>query len=268
MSQSKVTALITGASSGIGAVYADRLARRGHNLILVARDGERLKALATSLREETGVEVDIIPADLTVPSALERLEQLLRSDDSIGLLINNAGIADQGTLAQSVPEKIEAMVRLNVIAVTRLAAAATAAFLQRGHGTVVNIASVVALAPEMFNAGYSATKAYVLSLSETLNHEVSDKGIRVQAVLPGITRTEIWERTGIDAGGLPQSMIMDADELVDAALAGLDKGESVTIPSLPDPADWTAFIAARQNLGPNLSHNHPAARYGVPAKAP
>ncbi|HTH39163.1 MAG TPA: SDR family NAD(P)-dependent oxidoreductase, partial [Rhodocyclaceae bacterium] len=176
---------------------------------------------------------------------------------------NNAGIADTGTLADSQPERIDAMVALNVLALTRLAAAATASFLQRGRGTVVNVASVVALAPEMFNASYSATKAYVLSLSQTLQHEVGQHGVHVQAVLPGITRTEIWERTGLATDQLPASMIMEAGELVDAALAGLDQGETITIPSLPDPADWEAFVAARNRLGPNLSHNHPAARYGL-----
>jgi len=263
MQHNKDTALITGASSGIGAVYADRLARRGHNLILVARDKARLTALAATLREETGVEVDVLAVDLSQAADLRRVEDVLRSDGSIGLLVNNAGIADTGTLADSQPERIDAMVALNVLALTRLAAAATASFLQRGRGTVVNVASVVALAPEMFNASYSATKAYVLSLSQTLQHEVGQHGVHVQAVLPGITRTEIWERTGMTTDQLPASMIMEAGELVDAALAGLDQGETITIPSLPDPADWEAFVAARNRLGPNLSHNHPAARYGL-----
>jgi len=263
MQNHKDTALITGASSGIGAVYADRLARRGHNLILVARDQARLAALAATLREETGVEVDVLPADLTRAADLGRVEEVLRNDRRIGLLVNNAGIADQGPLAESRPERIDAMVALNVLALTRLAAAATASFLGRERGIVVNVASVVALAPEMFNASYSATKAYVLSLSQTLQHEVGQRGVRVQAVLPGITRTEIWERSGLDAKQLPAHMVMAAEDLVDAALAGLDQGETVTIPSLPDPAEWEAFVAARNRLGPNLSHNHPAARYGL-----
>ncbi len=265
MQDNKDTALITGASSGIGAVYADRLARRGHNLVLVARDQVRLAALAATLQEETGVEVDVLPADLTREADLRRVEDLLRGDRSIGILVNNAGIADQGALAESRPERIDAMIALNVLAPTRLAAAATASFVERGRGAVVNVASVVALAPEMFNASYSATKAYVLSLSQTLQHEVGGRGVRVQAVLPGITRTEIWERTGMDVAQLPADMVMEAGELVDAALAGFDQGETVTIPSLPDPADWDAFVAVRNRLGPNLSHRHPAARYGIRA---
>ena len=139
--------------------------------------------------------------------------------------------------------------------------AAAANFTAAGRGAIINIASVVALAPEMFNAVYSATKAYVLSLTQTLNGEVKAQGLQVQAVLPGITRTEIWERSGMDDSALPASMIMEVGEMVDAALAGFDQGELITIPSLPDAADWQAFTDARGKLAPNLSHSSAAARY-------
>lgn len=262
------TALITGASSGIGATYADRLARRGYNLILVARDRHRLNAMANRLRDETGVQIEVLPADLTVKADLARVEQRLHSDTAISMLVNNAGISTGGPLVNGDLDQIETMIQLNVVALTRLAAVAAASFLSRGKGVVINLSSVVALAPEMFTAGYSATKAYVLSLSQSLHHEVSARGVQVQAVLPGMTRTEIWERTGIDVSSLPADKIMEVGEMVDAALAGLDQGELVTIPSLPDVADWGAFIAARQKLGPNLSHNYAAARYGANAGAP
>jgi len=143
----------------------------------------------------------------------------------------------------------------------RLAAAAAANFSAAGRGGIINLGSVVALAPEMFNAVYSAAKAYVLSLTQTLAGELRGSGVQLQAVLPGVTRTEIWERSGTDASALSPSMIMEVGEMVDAALAGFDQGELVTIPSLPNAADWDAFVAARAALGPNLSRNQVAARY-------
>ncbi|EWY41458.1 AraC family transcriptional regulator [Skermanella stibiiresistens SB22] len=257
------TALVTGASSGIGATYADRLARRGHDLILVARDKTRLETLAERLRAEAGVTVEVLDADLTAPADLRRVERRLRDDAAITLLVNNAGMAVTGPLAGADMDGLETMIQLNLVAATRLAGAAVDGFLPRGRGVIVNIASVLALAPEMFNAVYSATKAYLLSFTQTLDTELRDSGVRVQAVLPGMTRTEIWERSGIDAATLPPEMIMGVDDMVDAALKGLDMGEVVTIPALPDIADWEAFVTARRKMGPNLSRSHPAARYGI-----
>ncbi|QTT91724.1 SDR family NAD(P)-dependent oxidoreductase [Pseudomonas chlororaphis] len=257
----KGLALVTGASSGIGAVYAERLAARGYDLLLVARDEQRLQTAAIRLRAEHKVQVEVLKADLTLKADVLKVEQRLRSDSSISLLLNNAGIAGDGSLAVADTDRLEAMIQLNVIAVTRLAAAAAASFSAAGRGAIINIASVVALIPERFNATYSATKAYVLSLTQSLAAELDGKGVRVQAVLPGVTRTEIWERSGIDAQGIPAEMIMDAPEMVDAALAGFDQGELITIPSLPDSADWDAFVAARFALAPNLSKSSAAARY-------
>ncbi len=156
------------------------------------------------------------------------------------------------------------MIQLNVVAVTRLAAAAAQAFKARGKGAIVNLGSVVALIPEQFTNPYSATKAYVLSFSQSLNQELAGSGVRVQAVLPGATRTEIWERSGRAIETLPAEILMGVDELVDAALAGFDAGEPVTIAALPDMADWEAFTAARLKMAPNLSRNRAAPRYNVP----
>jgi len=256
-------ALITGASSGIGAVYADRLARRGHDLILVARDRQRLDALAIRLSEDTGRSVEVVTADLNDKTDLARIEQVLRTNARITVLVNNAGIAMSGDLANADPDRLESMIRLNVLAPSRLALAAIPGFVARGRGTLINISSVLALAPERFNGGYSGTKAYLLNLSLRLQQEVASKGVRVQVVLPGATRTAIWEKAGTDIASLPPSIVMDVDDMVDAALAGLDRGEIVTIPSLPDIAQWEAYEAARQNMLPNLSLSSPAARYGV-----
>jgi short-subunit dehydrogenase len=255
------TALITGASTGIGAVYANRLARRGHRLILVARSRERLDTVADALETEVGHRPEIIVADLMNDADLRGVEQRLRDDAQIDLLVNNAGIALASPLLGGDLDRLEGMVRLNVVAAMRLAIAAGDSFAARGRGTIVNIASVLALAPERFNGVYSGTKAFLLNLSLALRGELAPKGVRVQAVLPGATRTELWQKAGRDVTELPVGMVMEAGEMVDAALAGLDQGEAVTIPSLPDPADWNRFEAARQALGPNLSHQHPAARY-------
>ncbi|MFM9383368.1 SDR family NAD(P)-dependent oxidoreductase [Pseudomonas sp. UV AK001] len=259
--KSQGTALVTGASSGIGAVYAERLAARGFDLLLVARDQERLESAASKLRNDHGVQVEVLKADLTQKDEVLKLEQRLRSDSGISLLVNNAGVAVNGLLANADPEVLEQLIQLNVTTLTRLAAAAAAAFTRAGRGTIINIASVVALFPERFNATYSASKAYVLSLTQSLNTELEGTGVKVQAVLPGVTRTEIWARSGFDASGIPAEMVMEAGEMVDAALSGLDQGELVTIPSLPDANEWQAFVAARHVMAPNLSHSSAASRY-------
>lgn len=255
------TAVVTGASSGIGAVYADRLARRGYDLVLVARDAARLTALADRLARETGVHTEVLQADLTNPADRARVEQRLQSDASITLLLNNAGMAVSGTFLESDINAVERMIALNVVAPTRLAAAVAKGFAARKAGTLINIASVLALVPEMFSGTYSGTKAYVLNLSKSLQAELGRHGVRVQAVLPGATRTEIWDRAGTPIAHLPQEMLMDVDTMVDAALAGLDQGEEVTIPSLEAVHEWTALEDARRALGPFLSLRDPARRY-------
>jgi uncharacterized protein len=255
-------ALITGASAGIGATYADRLARRGFDLLLVARNQARLDDLAARLRAETGVNVETWQADLTVAADVAQVAQRLSGDPAISMLVNNAGVGASGTLLGADPDSLENMISLNVVAVTRLAVAAATAFAARGQGTLINIASVLALTPELFNGAYSGTKAYVLNLTQALQQELSPHGVRVQAVLPGATRTELWARAGVDVSNLPPEMLMEVDEMVDAALAGLDLGETVTIPSLPAAGDWDAFNTMRLGLGPRLSLQHAASRYG------
>jgi len=254
-------ALITGASSGIGATYADRLAGRGYDLILVARDAKRLEAAAAELEARHGVSVETLPADLGDGEALARVETALRTDPAISLLVNNAGIAGPTAFVGADPALVESLLRLNVVALTRLAGAAADAFAGRGKGIIVNIGSVTSLAPERFEPTYAASKAFVLTFSQGLAAELAPRGVTVQAVLPGITRTEIWERSGRDLGAVPADKVMEVGDMVDAALAGLDSGEGVTIPSLPSLSDWQAFESARGALGPNLSGRSPAARY-------
>lgn len=257
------TALITGASTGLGAVYADRLAKRGHDLILVARNGAQMEALATKLRAETGVAVDVIAADLTKGDDVTRVEQRLIDDAAITLFVNNAGMSLNGGTLENSAADVQTIIALNITAAARLGIAAGKAFGARGKGAIVNIASVLALAPEMFEGVYSGSKAFVLNLSLALSASLRERGVTVQAVLPGATRTEIWERSGKDVDAFPAEMVMDAGDLVDAALTGLDRGEEVTIPPLADEGQWDAYRAARLAMGPNLSRRDVADRYRV-----
>jgi short-subunit dehydrogenase len=259
----KGTALITGASSGIGAVYADRLAKRGYDLILVARNQDRLEALAARLTGETGRVVKTLVADLNDTADLARVEATLKTDDSITLLVNNAGVGGAAPLLSSNIDKMDEMLRLNVTALTRLTYAAAPGFVARGAGTFINIASIVAVSPETLNGVYGGSKAYVLAFSQSLQHELAGKGVRVQAVLPGATATEFWDIAGLPVHNLPAAIVMTADDMVDASLAGLDQGEIVTIPSLPDLAEWDAYEAARRAMSARLSSAKPAARYTV-----
>jgi hypothetical protein len=259
--ENKGTALVTGASSGIGAIYADRLARRGYDLILVARSQDKLSQLAKRLSSETGRKVETVAADLNNNDDLRRIETVLRANDRIALLVNNAGIGAAGPLLSSDVDKMDDMISLNVRALTRLTYAAVPGFVGRGGGTIINMASIVGIAPEILNGVYGGTKAFVLAFSLSLHKELVEKNIRVQAVLPGATATDFWDVAGMPVTNLPSAIVMKADAMVDAALAGLDQGELVTIPSLPDIADWQAYEAARQKLMPNLSRSTPAVRY-------
>ncbi|SHG93535.1 SDR family NAD(P)-dependent oxidoreductase [Bradyrhizobium erythrophlei] len=263
----KGTALITGASAGIGAIYADRLAKRGYDLILVARDKTRLAGLAQRLRNSTGRSVDTVAADLNAKPDLARVEAILRTNPDITLLVNNAGVGATAPLLNADVEKMDDMIRLNVGALTRLTYAAAPRFVARGFGTIINISSIVAISPETLNGVYGGSKAYVLAFSLSLHHELADKGVRVQAVLPGATATDFWDAAGVPLHHLPAAIVMSAADMVDAALTGLDQGEVVTIPALADKADWDTYEAARRAMSGKLSSAVPAPRYSVGAKA-
>ena len=255
----KPSVLITGASAGIGAVYADRFAKRGHDLVLVARDRVRMETLAERLRRETGVAVDILQADLTGVGDLAQVEARLRDDHRIGILVNNAGTALAGGFVNQSPDDVARIVSLNVTAPLRLASAVAPRFAEAGQGAIVNIGSVVGLSPEYGSTVYGATKAFILFMSQSLQAELGPKGVYVQAVLPAATRTEIWGHAGKDVDKLPA--VMEVGELVDAALAGFDRREPVTIPPLPDVGQWADFEAARKAMIPNFNQAHAAERY-------
>ena len=257
------TALITGASTGIGALYAERLARRGYNLILVARNRDKLNALAARITDETRREVEVLVADLNDRASLATVEAKLREDASITLLVNNAGVGTHTPLLESDVDNMTRMVDLNVTALTRLTYAAVPGFVTRGQGSIINIASIVAVAPEILNGVYGASKAYVLALSQSLHHELKDQGVRVQAVLPGATATDFWAIGGLPVEHLDPAIVMPAAAMVDAALAGFDQGELVTIPSLHAIETWQAYESARQSMMGQLSRNEPAPRYAT-----
>jgi uncharacterized protein len=263
----KGIAVVTGASAGIGAIYADRLARRGYDLILVARNETRLNEVAKRITGATGRAVKVVAADLSNKADLKRVETLLRTDAGITMLVNNAGVGALKPLMESDADAMADMIDLNITALTRLTYAVVPTFVGRGSGTIINISSAVAIAPEILNGVYGGTKAFVLAFSLSLYKELADKNVRIQAVLPGATATNFWDVAGGSVEALPSKMVMQPHDLVDAALAGFDQGELVTIPSLPDAADWNAYEAARQKLVPNLSLSVLPARYRIATAA-
>ncbi|MFF0085292.1 SDR family NAD(P)-dependent oxidoreductase [Streptomyces canus] len=261
MTTQNKTAVVTGASVGLGAAYAQRLADRGYDLILVARNAARLETLASDIRSRTGRAVDVVAADLTDAAQIAVVEERLRTDESIEVLINNAGGALLTPLAGSDAAAYEGLINLNVTALTRLTIAVLPGLTARGQGTVVNISSAMALNILPVSAVYSGTKSYVLTFTQALQQELAESPVTVQAVLPGAVRTDLWDGSGVDLATFPDEIVMNVDDAVDAALAGLDAGEPVTILSLPDISDWESFEKARQALIPNLSRKVPADRY-------
>lgn len=257
------TALVTGASSGLGAVYADRLASRGFDLILVARRVERLGVLAKSLAEKYGVAVRAMAADLSAPADLQRVADELAGNPAITMLVNNAGVSTLGAVVDSPREGIAAMDRVNVTALAQLTYAVLPQFKQRNSGTIINIGSVLSFHILPVSTIYSATKGYVMNFTRGLQQELAGTGITVQLVLPASTATEIWELSGVPLAQLDQATIMRAEDCVDAALAGLDQGELVTLPSVEDQELWERFDAARLALFAGAMHGKPASRYGL-----
>ena len=254
------TALITGASSGIGAIYARRLAARGHNLVLVARRADRLAALAAELTEAHGVDVEVLAADLTADAGMTRVEQVLRSQ-TIDLLVNNAGMGPFASTADMSDADAAATLTLNVTTLMRLTRAALTGMRARKSGTIVNVGSVMAFHALPQSTLYSATKAFVLTFSRGVADEAKADGVLVQAVLPAGTITDFYETAGLSIDNFDQSVFMTAEQLVDAALAGLDRGEQVTLPSVHDETLWTAYDAARAQLFGGTQNGAPAPRY-------
>src|ERR1700761_3347171 len=260
-SNPKGTVVITGASGGIGAVYADRFAKCGYDLFLIARDDKRLGEVANQLQTKYSVPVKTLTVDLTDKSALLKLEAQLQADKSISILVNNAGFGGTKSLVDSSVDDLENMIFLNVTALTRLTSAVLPNLIAKKAGAVINIASVVAVNPDALNGTYSGSKAYVLNFTQALFKTLKDTGVQVQAVLPGATRTDFWDRAGLPVHNLPEKNVMSAEDCVDAALAAFDQKELVTIPALPDVEVWNRYEQARLALYPFLSSKEAAKRY-------
>lgn len=256
-------AVITGASAGIGAVYADRLAARGDQLILVARRADRLEALCAQLAKTYGITAEPVVADLSQEEGLKRVETILSTREDVHMLVNNAGIARLGTIAQRSADDAVSQIALNITALTRLTQAVVPALIKRNQGVIINIASVLAIHALPISAVYSGTKAFVLQYSRGLQQELAETGVKVQLVLPASTATEIWDLSGVPLAALDKNALMTAEHLVDAALAGLDQGEAVTWPSVGDAMLWDQYEAARTALFTSSQVGTPAARYGI-----
>jgi short-subunit dehydrogenase len=226
-------AIVTGASAGIGRVFCERLASRGHDLLVVARDGNRLEALKRELEERHPVQVEVFPADLTIDTDVSLLIARITQSPQLALLVNNAGFGTRGPLINTSPARQEAMLRLHTVAPMRLCMAALPVLLSNGRGAIVNVSSVASFLFSAYNVNYCATKAYLTSFSEGLAAELAGTGVRVQALCPGFTRSEFHQRMEVDTGDIPRWMWMSAEKVVDASLASLDRGHGVVcVPGL------------------------------------
>lgn len=259
------TAIVTGASSGIGKIYAERLASRGHDIVLVARRQDRLLKIAADLGTRFGVKVDILTADLSTPSGLELVSARIEDDATVTFLVNNAGFSILKPLTETPARVIDEMITVNVTALTVLSKAALVNFKKRGRGTLINIGSGAGIAAYPGIPVYGATKAYVALFTRSLQSEVDSSSVRIQLVLPGAVVSEGWDVAGgADLDPLPQSIVMTTEDCVDAALAGLDLGETVTAPSLQDETMLKNHEALSNDLMSAMFDQNPAPRYRLP----
>jgi uncharacterized protein len=266
MSSEKGTAVITGASAGIGKAYAERLAARGYDLILVARRADRLAAISAEVRSKHRVAVEVFVADLSNPADIERVAAALSAHPNISLLVNNAGTSTLGSTEELTPTALTAMDNLNVHALARLSLAVLPSFKARNSGTLINIGSVLGFQSLPVSSVYSATKSYVHGFTRGLQQELAQTKVRVQLVLPAATATDIWEISGVPLSALDPNIVMSVDDCVDAALAGLDLGEAVTMPSVEDVELLKEFDEARTSLLISSQSGKPATRYAKAAK--
>ena len=259
-------AVVTGASSGLGKVYADRLAKRGYDLLLVARRKDRLHILAQDLQKQYGIQANILVADLGLAVDLNRVATAIAGDERVTVLVNNAGTASfVPSVAMSLSD-LDTQLNVNARAVSHLSLAVLPAFLRKNAGTIINIGSVLSFSALPVSASYSATKAHVMLFTIGLQQELAETKVRVQLVLPGNTATEIWDVAGIDSDAIDQATVMTAEDCVDAALAGLDQGEAVTLPSVEDSTLWSEFDLIRNKMLEASKSSQPASRYVISAK--
>jgi short-subunit dehydrogenase len=225
------TALVTGASAGIGREFARQLSARSHDVVLVARDAGRLAALADDLERSYGTSPEPFAADLLTAEGLAAVEaRISDTDRRVDIVVNNAGLGTFGQLSEIDIDREEQQIRLNVLALVRLTHAALAVMEPRGRGAVVNVSSLAAYQPSPSSATYSATKAFVNSFTHAVHEEARTSGVAVLLVCPGYTHTEFHERAGIDVTGVPEFLWQTAEQVVTAALRDLDRGRAVSFP--------------------------------------
>jgi short-subunit dehydrogenase len=260
-------ALVTGASSGIGAAFAERLARDQYDLVVVARRRERLDALAQRLREGQHVTVEVLVADLTEPGELLAVERRVADDPALEMLVNNAGFGGYMPFVALDADRAEELIRLQVVAVIRLTRAALPGMIARGHGAIINVSSRMAFSamlpspPLPKRATYAATKAYINTFTQILDNELEGTGVRVQALCPGIVRTEFHERMGMDPARLPAAAVMTPEDIVQASLTGLRLGEVLCVPGLDDPGLLTQMQESQRVVLEHSNSGTIAKRY-------
>jgi uncharacterized protein len=264
MSKSLGTAAVTGASAGIGKTYADRLAKRGYDLILIARRVEKLAQYAVELRTKYGVSVDILGADLSSDKELERVAAIISADDELTMLVNNAGTATMSPVGRTAANAANAMTNLNITALVRLTLAVLPGFKKRDRGTVINIGSVLGFHWLPVSTMYSGTKGYVLNFTRGLQDELAGTSVVIQLVLPPATATDLWDISGVPLATLDPAIVMTVDNMVDAALAGMDLGERITLPSVENASNLlAAYDSARTALLSASRTGKTASRYQV-----
>ncbi|NYF87966.1 SDR family oxidoreductase [Tunturiibacter empetritectus] len=261
------TALVTGASAGIGKVYADRLAKEGYDLILVARRKDRLQQLTEALTKQYGVRAEAFVADLSLTEDVNTVNERIASDPSVTFLVNNAGTSKLGPTQDSQVIDQHSMIQVNVVALTRLTITALRGFRERNHGTIVNVGSILGFQSIPMSSVYSGTKSYVLGFTRSIQDELEGTGVIVQLVAPAATATDIWEISGVPLSNLDPATVMTAEDCVDSAMKGLALGELVTLNSVEDSALLGEVHAACQNLLRASQTGRPASRYKLGPKA-
>jgi short-subunit dehydrogenase len=264
---SRPLALVTGASSGLGAAFAERLARDQYDLILVARRRERLDELAQRLHQAHGATVEVIAADLTQPRELKTIEQRIAEAPALTMLVNNAGFGGYMPFASLDSDRAEELIRLQVVAVTRLTRAVLPGMMARGQGSIINVSSRLAFSgtlpspPLPKRATYAATKAYINTFTQILANELDGTGVRVQALCPGVVRTEFHQNVGLDPASFPAGIVMTSEDVVQASMAGLARGEVICVPALDDPDLLTQVAESQRQLFEKSRSGSMAERY-------